>query len=103
MSNFNEKSIRSADTESTLTSGQFLLFSYNEVIPILVQRTDNVSVTLMKDLLGYSDGIFDGQPITDQTITSRAEAISTAQAMVNKYSNVVITATFTTEQEGLVA
>jgi hypothetical protein len=103
MSNFNEKSIRSADTEATLTAGQFLLFSYNEVIPILVQRTDNVSVDLMKNMLWYSDGIFDGQPITDQTITSRSEAINTAQAMVNKYSNVVITATFTTEQEWLEA
>ena len=57
----------------------------------------------MKNVLGFSDGIFDGQKIVDQTISSRSEAIATAEAMVNKYSNVIITATFTTEQEGLEA
>jgi len=103
MSNFNEKSIRSSETETTLVAGYFLLFTYNEVVPILVQRTDNVSVANMKSILGYTDGIFDGQPITDQTITSRSEATQKAQAVISKYSNVVITATFTTNQEGLEA
>lgn len=101
MSNFNEKSIKSSSSETTLPAGSFLLFNYNEVVPILVQRTDNVSVALMKSVLGYTDGIFDGQPITDQTITSRSEATQTAEAVINKYSNVVITATFSTQQEGL--
>jgi len=103
MSNYNEKSIRSAELEPTLTSGKFLLFQYNEVIPILVQRTDNTSMMLMKSVLWYTDGIFDGQPIVDTTITSRSEAIQMAEATINKYSNVVITATFQTEQEGLEA
>lgn len=101
MSNYNEKSIRSAETESTLTTGQFLLFKYNEVVPILVQRTDNVSVDAMITRLGYSDGIFDGQPITDQTISTRSEAQKMAEAVLRKYSNVVITANFQTNQEGL--
>ena len=101
MSNFNEKSIRSSETEATIIAGYFLLFQYNEVIPILVQRTDNVSVALMKSILGYTDGIFDGQPITDRTLTSRSEANKTAEAIIQKYSNVIITATFTTNEEGL--
>lgn len=103
MGNYMEKSIRASSTETTISSGSFLLFSYNEVIPILVQRTDSVSVALMKSTLGYTDGIFDGQPITDKTIKTRAEAMKVAEAMINKYSNVVITAKFTTEQEGLEA
>lgn len=101
MSNYNEKSIRSSDIEATLNPWEFLLFEYNEVIPILVQATDSVSMNLMTSILGYSDGIFDGQPIVDSTLSSRSEAIKTAEAMVNKYSNVVITATFQTEQEWL--
>lgn len=101
MSNFNQKSIRNSETETTITAGQFLLFQYNEVIPILVQVTNNVSTTLMKSILGYTDGVFEGQPIVDQTLTSRTETMKTAQAILQKYSNVVITATFSTSQEGL--
>ncbi len=101
MSNFNQKSIRISETETTLIAGYFLLFTYNEVLPILVQRTDNVSSALMRSVLGYTDGIFDGQPITDKTVTSRSEAIKMAEAVVAKYSNVVITANFSTNQEGL--
>lgn len=101
MSNYNQKSIRNSETQTTLTSGKFLLFTYNEVIPILVQVTNNVSVALTKSMLGYSNGVFDGQPIIDRTIQSRAEAMKTAEAVLNKYSNVIITATFTTSQEGL--
>lgn len=103
MSNFTEKSIRASSTETTLISGEFLLFTYNEVIPILVQRTDNVSVANIKALLGYGDGIFDGQPITNKSIKTRAEAMALADSYVNKYSNTIITARFTTEQEGLEA
>lgn len=103
MSNFNEKSIRATETEALLDIWHFLLFSYNEVIPILVQATDNASVTLMKSILWFTNGIFDGQPIVDRTIISRSEAIKTAEAVINKYSNVIITAKFTTEQEWLQA
>jgi len=101
MSNYNQKSIRNADTQPTLLAAQFLLFQYNEVIPILVQRTNNVSVDLMKSVLGYTDGIFDGQRIIDRTLSSRTETMKTADAILQKYSNVIITATFSTNQEGL--
>ena len=99
MSNYNQKSIRNAESEATLATGTFLLFQYNEVIPILVQVTNNVSVALMKSILGYSDGIFDGQPIVDRTLESRSEAQKVAQAILDKYANVIITATFSTNQE----
>lgn len=51
MSNFNQKSIRNAESEATVNAAEFLLFQYNEVIPILVQVTNNVSSTLMKVIL----------------------------------------------------
>jgi len=101
MSNFNEKSIRNAEQVIALNTWDFLQFTYNEVFPILVQRTDNVSVTNTKTVLWYSDWIFDWQPITDRTLLSRSEAINLAEAKLTKYSNVVITATFKTNQEGL--
>jgi len=101
MSNYNEKSIRNADSEPTIKEGEFLLFSYNEVIPILVQRTNNVSVTNMRNVLWYTDWLFEWQPIIDRTLTSRTEALKTAEAVLLKYSNVIITAEFSTNQEWL--
>ena len=101
MSNFMQKSIRSSASEATLTSGEFLLAQFNEVTPILVQRHDVTSSTLMKSILGHTDGIFDGQVIKDTTIKSRAEAIQLADATINKYSNVLIEAIFNTYKSGL--
>lgn len=101
MSNFNQKSIRNSQTEPTIIAGQFLLFQYNEVTPIRIRKTNNVSVTLMRTVLGYTNGIFDGQPIVDKTLTTSAEASQTAEAVLRKYSNVIISASFRTNQEGL--
>ncbi len=103
MSNFNEKSLRNASDEATLTAGQFVLFKYNEVVPILISRSDASSITNMVSVLGYSDGTFDGQKIVDKTLVTRSEAVAVAEAQINKYSNVIISATFTTTQEGLVS
>jgi hypothetical protein len=101
MSNYWQKSIRSSVGKDTLTSGEFLLAQYNEVVPILVQRHDITSSTLMKSILGHTDGIFDGQVIKDETIKSRAEAVQLADATINKYSNVLIDAEFDTYKGGL--
>ena len=101
MSNFNEKSIRVIDGADPPDTGEFVLFRYNEVFPILVQRSENVSIANMENVLGYSDGIFDGQPVVDRTIKTRPEAISVAQAVLNKYANVVIGASFSTTVAGL--
>lgn len=103
MSNFNQKSIRSSETEATLVAGEFLMFRYLEVVPILVKRTTATSVANMRSVLGYSNGVFEGQKIIDRQIKSRAEALKAANAFLNKYSNVIITASFSTNQEGLAA
>ena len=103
MSNFNEKSIRNSEEEDTILAGTFLLAVYNEVFPILVQRSENISITNMKNILGHTDGIFDGQPIINKTIKSRTEASLLADATLNKYANVIITADFQTWENGLKA
>lgn len=103
MSNFNEKSIRNAADNATLNTGDFLLFNYNEVNPILVQTSDNVSIDSMINILGYSNGVFDGQKIINKTLQTRIEARNIANAEIKKYSNPIITATFDTTQEGLLS
>ncbi len=103
MSNYNQKSIRDSSAEVTLTAGQFLLFKYYEVVPVIVQRFSADSIASMKSVLGYTNGIFEGQKITDRTIQSSFEAAAFADAILDKYSNVVITATFETDYDGLKA
>lgn len=103
MSNFNEKSIRNAIDEPTLNSGDFILFVYNEVVPILVEAKDDTSINNMISILGYTDGVFDGAPIVDRTINTRSEAIALANVYINKYSNVIIKGSFQTTFEGLVS
>lgn len=103
MSSFVEKSIRAAEATATLTAGEFLHFRYYQVIPILVKRTENVSVANLKSTLGYTNGIIDGQPISDASIKSRAAARDLCLGMLNKYANVVLSATFKTGVHGLLA
>lgn len=100
VSNFNEKSIRAADSEATLSTGNFLLFTYNEIIPIRVQVQDNASITTLKTLMG-GDGVFDGAVITDESLDSSQAARDRAQAEVDAYSNPIVTVYFKTNHEGL--
>lgn len=101
MSNFNQKSIRVVEGADPPDVGDFLLFRYNEVFPIIVQRKENISIANMKSILGFTNGIFDGQKMIDRTIKSRPEATKVVEAKLKKYSNQIITATFNTTQEGL--
>lgn len=101
MSNFNEKSVRSAENEATLTNGEFILFRYNQVNAILVKRHDWVSVGNLKSILGYTNGIIDGQKIVDKSIKSRTEATALADSVLNQYSNTIINASFSTNYNGL--
>jgi len=100
MSNSNEKSIRASTAEPTLTSTDFIRFEYNERVPIQVQYTDSASSTALK-ALGFGDGVFDLDPITDKNIKDVGTALVMAQSKVNEYSNPVITGTVKTDQEGL--
>ena len=101
MANYTQKSIRNSSSEAVLTAAQFILFRYNEVIPIIVIRRNSTSISSLISVLGYTDGIFDGQRIIDKTIKSRAEATALANAYLTKWSNMIITARFTTYEEGL--
>lgn len=98
--NFQMQSVRSAETTSTLTSNDIIKFRYKEQYPIRTIVQDNVSIETMKNTFG-GDGVFEGDVITDQNIKSLDEAIDRGEAELTKYSNPIIKASFTTDQEGL--
>ena len=100
MYNYSEKSVRSSEQTVTLTATSWLLFIYNEVIPIRVQVSDPVSITAMKAIMG-GDGIFDGAVITDTSLKSSQAAHDRAQAEVDAYSNPIVKVSFQTDYEGL--
>lgn len=100
LSNYTEKSIRASSQTATLISGYFLLFSYNEILPVRISVTDPTSVAAMKTAIG-GDGIFDGAVITDESLTSQDAARGRAQAEISQYSNPIVTVTFKTNYEGL--
>jgi len=100
MSNFQEKSIRASEDETTLREGEFLLFTYNEIIPIRVEVADSASVAALKAIMG-GDGVFDGPVITDKSIESLEAANDAAQAELTKYSNPIVTVSVTTDHEGI--
>lgn len=102
MSSFAEKSVRASEQTPTLKTGEFLLFTYVEIVPVRAQVTDFVSVDAMKALVG-GDGIFDGQVIVDTTLDSIQAARDRAQAEVDQYSNPIVRVSFRTDHEGLVA
>lgn len=95
------KSIRASSVTTTLVAGQFIMFRYFEKFDIAVQRRSGTSITAMKNIIGHTDGIFDGQVIHDQTINSQQMAASVADAQIRKYGNMVITAQFSTRENGL--
>lgn len=100
--NSQEKTVRASSQTDTLPDTSLIRFEYNERVPIELQYTDDGSVDALK-ALGFGDGIFDLDPITDQTIEDRATAIVIAQGRIAEFSNPIITGTFLTEQRGLKA
>lgn len=102
VSNSNEKSVRATSIEATLTSTSYIRFEYNERIPIQVQYTDTTSANALK-ALGFGDGIFDLDPITDRNIKDTNTALTIAQAKVAQFANATILGRFKTDQEGLSA
>lgn len=101
MANKTSRSVRSSTPEATLTAGQFIQFSYYEILPIVVQRFDFDSIAAVKAILGFTDGIIEGQKIIDKTLQSSYEASKVADAELNKYSNTVLTVNFETDIDGL--
>lgn len=100
VSNYNEKSIRAGSATATLPATSFLLFKYQEVIPVRVQVQDSASIASLKALLG-GDGIFDGAAITDQSLDSSTAARDRARAEVEQWANPVVKVTFATDHEGI--
>lgn len=98
--NSNEASVRATSLSDTLVSGEYIRFSYNERLQIQLQYTDSSSANALK-ALGFGDGIFDLDPITDRNIIDTNTALTLAEAQVNQFSNAIITGTFTTDQKGL--
>jgi len=100
--NSESKTVRASSVTATLTTSQFIRFEYNERVPVELQYTDFASVNALK-ALGLGDGIFDMDPIIDQTIEDRATAIVIAQGKISEFSNPIVSGSFTTEQRGLKA
>lgn len=98
--NSNEKSVRSASQTVTLTTTVFIRFEYNERVPIQLQYQDNASSDALK-ALGFGDGVFDLDPITDRNIQDTSTAIALAQAKVNDFRNPIIKGSIDTDQDGL--
>jgi hypothetical protein len=102
LGNQDQKSIKSVPTETTLTSSDYIRFSYYERIPIQLQYQDSASINALK-VLGFGDGIFDLDPYTDRNIDSIGTALVIAQAKVTEFSNPTIKGNFETDQCGLQA
>lgn len=102
VSNSNAQSVRATDSEATLATGEFLLFTYNERIQLSLQVPNSASINALK-AAGLGDGIYDLDVIVDRNITSTTEALVVANAALEQFSNPIVKATFTTDQKGLSA
>lgn len=97
--NFNEKTLRNA-TAGVLGATHKIKITYYPYKAIRVRYKDQDSIDMMKALTG-GDGIYEGGAITDTNIQTWDEARKRAKVEVETYKNPVVTATFTTEKEGL--
>lgn len=95
--NFTEKTVRNGGI-ALQVSGTLLKMEYYPYKDIRVKRRNQVSIDMMKILLG-GDGIFDGPVINDSSIRTFDDARSRAKAELDAYSNPVLTASFETERD----
>ena len=96
--NFNEKIVKRASAP-LLAAGTLIRRTYYPYRPIRVQVEDSTSILAMKALLG-GDGIYDGAVVNDESIRDFEDARNRARAEIAPYKNPVITATWTSEQDG---
>lgn len=99
--NFSEKVVRRS-TDTVPPAWSIFRRTYYPYKPIRVRVINQVSVDAMQLLLG-GDGIFDGAVINDSSIRTFAEARTRGRAELDAYANPIITAEFTTQQDGLKA
>ena len=97
--NFSEKTIRNGAI-GVQTAGTKLKITYYPYKDVRVAVQDNISIATMKTLLG-GDGIYDGAVISDSSFRTFDEARARARAELKAYSNPILSATFSTETEGL--
>ncbi len=97
--NYQEKVVRRSQA-AILTAGQKIKIDYIPYRPVRVQIQDSTSINFMKALT-WGDGIYDGAVINDNSIKDYDSARDRARAEVQAYSNPILSATFTTEKDGL--
>lgn len=97
--NFSEKTLRNGAI-SVLPAGAVIRLTYYPYKDVRVSVKDDASIAAMKALLG-GDGIFDGAVINDASFRTFDEARVRAKAELKAYANPILTATFSTETEGL--
>lgn len=97
--NFTEKVVRKG-TASTPTVGQAIVFTYYPYEPIRVSVTSPASIAAMKTLTG-GDGIYDGEPIVDASLSSFEDARIRARAELTQWANAIRNASFGTFTDGL--
>ena len=97
--NFEEKIVRKS-TASTPTAGQAIVFTYYPYEPIRVSVTSPTSIAAMLALTG-GDGIYDGAPINDASLSSFEDARIRGRAELTQWSNALVTVKFSSDTDGL--
>ena len=97
--NYNEKVVRRSQA-AILTAGQKIKIDYIPYRPVRVQIQDTTSINFMKALT-WGDGIYDGAVINDENIKDYDSARNRAKAEVQAYANPILSASFTTDKDGL--
>ncbi len=99
--NFTEKTVRRWN-DTIIANGDKIKLEYYPFKAIRVRFSDPTSIAAMKALTGW-DWIFDGAVISDNNIKTWEEARLRAKAETDAYSNPIVTITFKTQIDGLVA
>ena len=97
--NFEEKVLKQA-TASTPTAGQAIVFTGYPYEPIRVSVTSPTSIAAMVALTG-GDGIYDGAPISDSSLSSFEDARIRGRAELTQWANAIVSAKFYTDNDGL--
>ncbi len=97
--NFEEKVVRKS-TASTPAAATAIVFTGYPYEPIRVSVTSPTSIAAMAALTG-GDGIYDGAPINDATLSSFEDARIRGRAELTQWANAIVTAKIKTDTDGL--
>lgn len=96
--NQTEKLVKCLD-HAALSAGAVVKVAYKYQIPVFAQGDDSDSIDAIKAIEGGT-GIYEGEPIIDETIKTKAAARARVKAELEMYSNNLVTGTFVTTQAG---